>query len=74
MYGLKSDFFQHATDRNQIWRILLGLFVISGIYFIFIFATIYATVQSGFDLYQVMMSGSPSGLALIFLSFFAIWL
>ena len=38
MYGLQGDFFQHATDRNQIWRILLGLFVISVTYFIFIFA------------------------------------
>ena len=73
MHELQSDFFQHARERNEVWRILLGLFIIALTYFTIIFATTIVLAWKGLDLYQVMMSGSPGGLALMFLSFFPVW-
>ena len=73
MHELQCDFFQHARPRNQVWRILLGLFIIAIIYFAVIFATNIVLAWKGIDLYKVMMSGSPSGLAIMLLSFFPVW-
>ena len=69
MHELQGDFFQHARERNEVWRILLGLFIIAVTYFAVIFATTIVLAWKGLDLYQVMMSGSPRGLALMLLSF-----
>ena len=73
MYDLQVGFFEHAKERNQIWRVLLGLLAITVTYFVAIFATAHVLAWNGIDLYQVMMSGLPSGLALVLLSFFPIW-
>ena len=73
MHESQGDFFQHATDRNQVWRIFFGLFIITVTYFAVIFATTIVLSWKGLDLYQVMMSRSPSGLALMLLSFFPVW-
>ena len=73
MHVSQGDFFQHATERNQVWRIFMGLFIITVTYFAVIFATTIVLAWKGVDLYQVMMSGSPGGLALMLLSFFPVW-
>ena len=73
MHESQGDFFQHATDRNQVWRIFFGLFIITVTYFAVIFATTVVMSWKGLDLYQVIMSRSPSGLALMLLSFFPVW-
>ncbi len=74
MCNLQVSFFQHALERNQIWRVFMGLFIIAVTYFAVSYIITYALARNEIDLYQVMMSRSPSGLALILLTFFPIWI
>ncbi|MEL0121597.1 MAG: hypothetical protein VW728_03145, partial [Paracoccaceae bacterium] len=73
MSGVQQSFFLHAIERNQIWRILLGMLLIVAVYFATIFGMTFLLGHNGIDLYEIMMSRSPQGLAVMLLSFFPVW-
>ncbi len=73
MSELQQSFFRHATERNQIWRILLGMLLIVIVYFALIFGMTSLLGYKGIDLYEIMLSRSPQGLAVMLLSFFPVW-
>ena len=74
MIELQQSFFLHAIERNQIWRIFLGMLLIVAVYFATIFGMTFLLGHNGIDLYAIMMSRSPQGLAVMLLSFFPVWM
>lgn len=56
MSELQQSFYLHATERNQIWRILLGMLLIFIVYFALIFGMTSLLVYKGIDLYEIMLS------------------
>ena len=72
MSELQQSFYLHATERNQIWRILLGMLLIFIVYFALIFGMTSLLVYKGIDLTRSCCR-DPQGLAVMLLSFFPVW-